>query len=212
MQPSYSNHLAQALSVLFHPLLMPFWAMCALVLHGNYSILGIPYHGRWLLAGLVFVATAALPAMFILLLYRMRILRGLNLRGRDERSAPILIGALFFYLSFLMLKQQGFAPMFGVYMLGASLLAIISLLINFWWKISLHMIAQGALTGAMIGLAMFFGPSFLLLAVGAVLLSGLIGWSRLQLKVHRQEEVYAGFMLGAVFMLLLFNLLIQPRL
>jgi len=212
MQISVTKRLAEALSALFHPLMLPFWAMFALVLHGNYAIMGIPYHGRWLLVGLVLLGTAAMPALFILLMYRLRILKGLQLRDREERSVPILIGAVFFYLSFLMLKQQSFAPLFGVYMLGASLLAIISLFINFWWKISLHMIAHGALTGAMTGLALFFGPSFLMLSIGAVLLSGFVGWSRLKLKAHGPEEVYTGFLLGAVFMLLLFEMLIKPRL
>jgi membrane-associated phospholipid phosphatase len=89
-------------------------------------------------------------------------------------------------------------------MLGATLLAVIASAITLWWKISLHMIGVGALTGAFAGLALLSPNSFTMLLILAILVSGLTGTSRLILSAHKPIEVYIGFLTGLALVLNLF--------
>ncbi len=198
------KQIAKILSVLFHPLLIPVWAYFALIWQADLIILRIPYAMIWKLAGLIFMTTFLFPLSIIYLMLRFRLISSLQMPSRQERIAPLLITAVFFYLTYYLLKHLQIAPVLYVYMLGATLLAIIASAISLWWKISLHMLGLGAITGAFAGLALLSPESFHLLFILSVLISGLIGTSRLILLAHKPMEVYVGFFTGFLMMLNIF--------
>jgi membrane-associated phospholipid phosphatase len=83
-------------------------------------------------------------------------------------------------------------------MMGACVALIISLCINFYWKISAHTLGIGGLLGGIMGVARihlinpYWGFIIILLA------AGLVGTSRIFLKRHTPMQVYAGFCLGFI--------------
>ncbi|MDY0084962.1 MAG: hypothetical protein RBR84_03485 [Bacteroidales bacterium] len=196
--------IAKILSVLFHPLLIPVWAYFALIWQADLILLRIPYNMIWKLAGLIFMTTFLFPLSIIYLMLRFGLISSLQMPLRQERIAPLLITAVFFYLTYYLLKHLQIAPVLYVYMLGATLLAIIASAISLWWKISLHMIGLGAITGTFAGLVLLSPESFHLLLILSVLISGLIGTSRLILLAHKPMEVYVGFFTGFLMMLNIF--------
>jgi len=80
--------------------------------------------------------------------------------------------------------------------LGAAISIFISWLINFKWKISIHMVGIGGLIGILIGISIRLGADLLIPVLASVLLAGLLGSSRMRLGAHTESQVYAGLMLG----------------
>ena len=89
-------------------------------------------------------------------------------------------------------------------MLGATVLVLISLLINYLTKISIHMLAMGGLFGTFAGLAIGFHYDLRLLLFLLALAAGLTGFARLKLKAHTEAQVYTGFGLGVLVLMGLF--------
>jgi len=106
-----------------------------------------------------------------MLMLHFKLITSLQMPLRQERIAPLFVTAIFFFLTYYLLKTLEIAPVLYVYMLGATLLAIIASAITLWWKISLHMIGAGALTGAFAGLALLSPEAFTMLLFLAIFIN-----------------------------------------
>ncbi|MFL2573264.1 MAG: hypothetical protein ACJ0P8_02345 [Flavobacteriales bacterium] len=82
---------------------------------------------------------------------------------------------------YFMREIFSYAPIMKSIYLGAIYVVLISLLITKKWKISLHMLAIGGTTGVFIMLEFLFGQNLMLLLI-TILISGILGYSRLSLK------------------------------
>ena len=122
-----------------------------------------------------------------------------------ERRIPFFITAIFFITAYYLLQGLNLSPIFQYYALGASIMVLAAFLINFFWKISIHMIGIGGMTGLLLGLSYMGIVNGLLLLFVCILIAGLIGFARLQLKSHTQAQVYGGFILGLFGMFYLAN-------
>ena len=80
-------------------------------------------------------------------------------------------------------------------LLGVVLIVVLSTIISKFWKISLHMLGIGGGTGVFLGLQYLFG-SLLNIVIVFLLLSGLLGASRIKEKAHNHSQVYVGFLIG----------------
>ncbi|MDY0077322.1 MAG: hypothetical protein RBR87_08610 [Bacteroidales bacterium] len=198
--------LAKFFSIIFHPLLIPAWAYLALIWQGNLLLLRIPFNLVWTLAALIFLTTFLLPTAIVLLMLRFRMISSLSMPLRSERIGPLVVTAIFFYMTYYLLKQLQIAPVIYLYMLGATLLAVISAAVTLWWKISLHSMGVGALVGAFAALALFSPANYSFLLMLSLLMAGITASSRLILSAHKPAEIYAGFATGASLMFTLFML------
>lgn len=196
--------MAKVVSALFHPLLIPTYFYVLLISQFNIAALQIPHEMIWSLAGLIFITTFGLPTAIFMLLLRLKMISSLTMPTRQERIFPILLTSISFYLTYFLIKQLDVAPLFYFYMLGAALLTIICFAINYSYKISLHTTAAGAITGSVAGLSFLMQTNMLLALLICVLLAGLVATARLLLDAHKTHEIYAGFLTGLLFMLLLF--------
>jgi membrane-associated phospholipid phosphatase len=89
-------------------------------------------------------------------------------------------------------------------MLGSTFLAILALIISFYRKISLHMIGIGGILGLLLGLSLNLGLDLTWLLVVSIILSGVLGFARIQSTAHKPSDIYSGFLVGAGIMFLLF--------
>lgn len=194
--------IAGAVSLISHPLIAPTYAVLALLGIPAYFSLTIPVDEHLRIAGLVFLTSCLVPVSLILLLLRMGKVTSLQMSLREERILPYTLTVVFFYVTYVVLKKISLPAIFLYLMSGVTLLAFLTLVINFFWKISSHMVAAGALTGLFIGLSFFLDKDFGIWILGTVLLSGIIGFARLALEAHTPAQVYAGYGLGLGFLLL----------
>jgi hypothetical protein len=196
--------IAKIISNIFHPLFIPFYTILVLLNSDSYLSLMIPPKGKLLLAGVVLLTTVLLPLFTSLILIRMKIIHSYFPKTREERIYLLLNAAIFYYLTYYLLKGIHISLFFNYFMLGSTLLVICSLIISFFHGISLHMVATGGLLGGM--LAETFGHSLdvtgFILAL--ILLSGLIGTARLKTDSQKPAGIYSGFLVGITVMFLLF--------
>ena len=153
--------------------------------------------------GIVLLTTFCIPLVLTWLLYRLRLISSFYLVNKEERIYPILSVSVFYYVTYYLLRGTHISTIFSYYMLGATLLAILTLIINFYLKISLHMIGAGSFTGLFLGLSLNFGINLNAEILSGIILAGIIGFARLKSNSHKPAEIYSGFALGAVTMTLL---------
>lgn len=201
------NKVAKVISVIFHPLLLPTYALLILINIKTHHMLVLPQNFRYITVLFVFLTSFVMPSLVFLILLKIGKIHSFEMRKQHERTLPLLIVALFFYGTYYLLRQGPHLAIFNLFMLGATLLVILSLLINFFNKISIHMVAVGGLFGTFAGFSMLFNHDLTLLLYFVALAAGLIGYARLRLHAHGPGQVYSGFLLGTFFMLGLFLLI-----
>lgn len=126
--------------------------------------------------------------LFIVLRKRGKIV-DLDASVKEERTTPFLISVGFYLIGLIILI------FFNVNIISIAFWfcyisnTLVTILINKHWKISAH--AMGA-AGPLAAVTYTFGPIALLFSV----IVFLVGWSRIQLKVHTLSQVLAGVILA----------------
>ena len=190
--------LEKIVSILFHPVFVPTITVFLVVkIYSNIIILE-NQAGIILIGTCVFSLILPLLSVFILLLTKK--IYSLEMPKKEERFLPILFASIWMILGFNFMKEIfSYAPIMKSIYLGAIYVMLISLVITKKWKISLHMLAIGGATGVFIMLEFLFGQNLMLLLI-TILISGILGYSRLSLKAHSLNQIYAGFIVGNIVM------------
>jgi hypothetical protein len=155
----------------------------------------------------VILTTLLFPLFITWMLIRLDVISSVFMTRREERVYPVLAMAVFYYLTYFLLKGIHISLIFSYYMLGATLLAIFSLAINFYRKISLHAVAAGSFTGLFLGLSLGFGINLYLEILTGIVVSGIIGYARIKTESHQPAEIYSGFLMGVTIMTVLMFLI-----
>lgn len=202
---------AHIISDVFSPLLVPTWGMVAAMTLTGLKFL--PASTRILPTVAVFFITCVLPLIFILCLMKAGRVADTSISHPRERTLPF-IATILCYLGAAVYLHNLHAPLWlTLFFVGAALVAAISLLLTSRWKISAHTGAVGGLCGAFCWLAannMFHGCNGALMLGIAVLLTGLVGSSRLVLGHHTPAQVGGGAALGFFTEFLLLTFLAHP--
>ncbi len=196
--------IARLLSAMLHPLIIPTLGMIILFSLDTYVAYSIATQAKRFILIIVFINTAVAPLLSIILLKRTRMISDMLLDNRNDRLLPLLLAAIFFFLTYFMLRGAAIPSLIYFYLLGAGMLVLICMLISMRWKISIHMTSLGGLTGFLIVTSLLLKVDIVLLVMLAILCSGLLGASRIRLQAHTPAQVYAGFTLGVMGMLLLY--------
>lgn len=191
------QNIAKLFSAVFQPLLMPFYSLALLAVYTNFYQLYAGQILRFLIPTLLF--TLLVPALFIFVLRKMRYIRDYNLEYGPDRTLPYMIFVisnisltLFFYNSNVFYWTLGLiaAPVF---------IAFVGMIINFFWKISAHMLGIGGLVGGVLSVCFNVkGANPMLLFAILFVLAGLLGVCRLYLRANTAAQVYVGFIIGFV--------------
>jgi hypothetical protein len=197
-----NNKTSQFISWVFHPLLMPFYAMWLLLLFQGISIEMIPLKLKLMLTGMVFISASLIPLGLIFVLYKLGLINSMYMNTREERLFPLLVIAIFYYLTYYLLKGIPIPLIFHMYMLGATFLIIVLMAVNFFRKVSLHAAGMGAVTGLVAGTAFHDGANLAPVMIVCLLISGLVASARIKLNAHQPADVYLGWLTGAVIMFL----------
>ena len=205
---------AQLISVLLHPLLMPTY-MLALLLMVNPYLFGVKHigeHSSRVLLLRIFVSTYFLPAVALVMLRLLGLIKSLEMHDRTERTGPYIItGAFYLWMFRNLIDNPQIPTAYTIFMLGATIGLFLAFFINIFSKISAHAVGMGGIV-AMVIITMllfsydtfslqtawfgilYFNMTVVLLAV--VLVAGIVGTTRLWLHAHAPAEVYGGFAVG----------------
>ncbi len=202
-----SNNLAKIISTIFHPLLVPTYALLLLINLQTHTILALPITYRYVIVGIVFLTSFVLPSIFIFILLKFGKIQSLNMSTQKERTLPMLIITIAFYTTYYLLKQTTVTGLMALFMVGATMLVLVALVFNYITKISLHMTAWGGLFGTFLGLAISFNFNLISILYIIIFLIGIVATARLKLNAHTPFQVYLGFFVGTTVMMLLFYMI-----
>jgi hypothetical protein len=198
------KRIAQVISVLFYPLFVPTYAFAFLLTMPAYFSALMSPPAKWLIIGIVFAMTCVLPTLSFIVMIKTGMVSTTYLSKKEDRTLPYIVSIIFFYLTYYLLKKLQISPVYYYFMIGATMLNILVMGINIFWKISSHMASIGALAGMMVGLSYFLGTFYFLLIAVPLIMSGLTGFARLKLQAHTPAQIYSGFALGFMTIMALF--------
>ncbi len=199
-----TDYIARVFSTLFHPLLMPTLGIFVLFQLNTYVGLSLTAEARRFIILIMFINTAVIPVVSVLILKRTGYIKDFLLDERGDRILPLLVASVMFFLTYYLLLQISLPSLIYFFIMGSTLLVLLSLMVSFLWKISLHMVAQGGITGSMIVTSLLLHIDISWMIAVIFLISGFTGASRIHLKAHSPAQVYAGYLLGVLVILLLF--------
>ena len=191
------KRLHQLISLVFQPLLIPTYAMVLLMNMDIFKLLPL----RWRLIAIVgtFIFTGLLPALPIWLMMKRGEVNDLFISKREERTMPYLFSFMAYVFWALFMWRTLQFPMFIVAMgMGSAVSIFIIVIINLKWKISAHAAGMGGLCGSVFGVCYRTAINPVGFIALILLISGLVAFSRLELKAHTPGQVLAGFVVGFI--------------
>ena len=190
--------LANALSVLLHPLWMPTVLVVLGLWLDPHIAMGLLPQGQWILSGMVLVMTGIFPLTSVLLMQRSGLVSHFTLPGRAERLPVYVLALIYYGMAYWLLRRTLVHPALLGYFFVAVLALLFVLLINLRWKISAHTTALGGVAGALLGMMALHGVEAGGLPLLVFLLLGALGSARLLVSDHTPAQIYAGALLGGV--------------
>lgn len=144
------KRIALVISFVFHPLLLPTYSI-VLILFANPFLFG--NYSRTQIGGLiisVFINTFLLPAIAILLMYKLGFIKSLYMQEGRERIIPFFGVIIFYIWTFMAFRKSEYPEILNIPLLGACFSILLAFLITLFKKISLHTVGMGSLVGLMI--------------------------------------------------------------
>ena len=193
--------IAEFLSLVFHPLLLPTFTFA--LLGYVYPYFNTPYTSNYFfeIVLFIFVCTFLFPSVAIYVMYKWGVITDLVLSNKHERPYPMALTSLM-YLIFtkLLFESVGIDQTFIHLMYFIGLLILFAAVLTYFWKISAHALGAGGVCGFLIQLNIqALDNSMLISLICSLLISGLVLTARLFLKAHTQAQVYFGFSIGTMF-------------
>jgi len=193
-----AKSFARIVSILLHPLFMPVYGLLIIFQTNGSIMLQMPYEAKRIILVIVAINTLLLPVLVLPIFRGMNIVKSLQMQNHRERILPISFALISYIFSFYFLKRLPILNEISMFMLGATLAVLASLIISVWWKVSIHMIGIGGVVGLTFALtfsAYFCVFPYLILSI---LLAGVVAWARLHLNTHSPAQVYTGFGIGVL--------------
>lgn len=191
-----SYYLAKAISIIFHPLLMPTLGLLAILFSGSYLSM-MPTQAKTILIIVTAIGTFILPISMVPLYSFFNIIKNVEMEPRENRLFPYLITTIFYFSTYFFLRKFPI-PFINSFILASAICILANAIINYWWKISSHTTGIGGIIGLLITLTLRLNAEVVTFFIIAIIIAGLIGFARLRLEAHTPKQVYAGYLLGFI--------------
>jgi len=192
---STSQKKALLISVITHPLFVP---VAGFIMLNHYNT--VSYEGRslYLLLLVIIITTVALPSYFIFALKRGGHISGYELDSLKDRRIPLIfVSGILLFNYFLIVRSQLPHP-FPLYFLCVSFTSLAAMCISLFYKISLHAIGIGFLTGLAPVFSVIGSSDMRWYLIMFLLGGGIVSLSRIVLGAHTRAQIYWGFLLGVL--------------
>lgn len=190
--------LAKALSIVFHPLLLPTYLFAVILYYMPESTLTLPMRVRWVVLAMIFFSTFVIPLAGVFAMVRLGYLESIEADKREERGVPLLFtGICYAAITYLFYSEPTYDAVFYFVMGIIAASVFVTFIVSQFWKISAHSIGVGGALGVLVLLHRVAPEAMLTYPIiVAVFLAGAVMSARLALQAHTPEEVYAGFACG----------------
>lgn len=194
--------LAYGWSALLFPLFIPTYMMVAFCV--CFSRLMIPLTAGFLRAaiGSTLMYTCLLPMGILLILMALGRVSDLDVTNRKERTMPFLLsmGSLIAWVIAMIRIQM---PAFMIASsISTTVLLLVVMVINIWWKISIHLTCMGSAVAMAWSMMMYFHTPSIAITCAMLAMALLLMYARLRLNAHTPMQTVAGFLLGMIAVLI----------
>lgn len=192
------QRFANVISYTFNPLLVPVLAAAYLLFGSDLFILNIlNLKAKFVLLGILAFFMFLLPLISLLALMKIGMAENLNLPKRDQRFLPFLLSIGFYGFCYSLLESIDGLPDILIHLvMSGVILLIVALLFTTWFQISIHTMCMGSFVGMLCFIGLFYNADSFIMLLVALLISGLVGFSRLVLNAHKPYQIYTGFLVG----------------
>ena len=215
---------ANAISWIFQPLLMLTYMLILLLLVNPYLFGVNGVNDSRILILQVFITTFLLPGFAIFMMWRLKLIKTVEMRDKQDRTGPFIATGVFYLWTFRSaLADSNIPTAFLIAILGATLGLFACFFVNIFFKISLHATGVGGFLGmVLITMWLYSYGSFTvnlpvvgssevsinLVLMLSLLMTGLVGTARLILHAHSPKEIYTGFAMGLLCQLIALKTLV----
>ncbi len=137
-----------------------------------------------------------MPLLLTWILYKRGFIKSFYMEQKEDRLLPFVTNALLMLITYFLIIRLGLPRLFAILILGAASAVIITTLLTFKWKISIHMVGIGGIVGMFFALAGLMLIDLRIPIILSILVAGLIGVARLSMLSHKQMQIYVGFFIG----------------
>lgn len=186
---------AKFISIIFHPLFIPVY-MGWFFIH---EVRLFPEQDDWhqtLLLIQFFVNYTLLPLVTLLLAKGLGFIDNVYLRNQRDRIIPYIATGVFYFWVWYVFKNQHYPDQVVMFAFAVFLASSLGLILNIYFKVSMHMLAMGVVSTLMLISALHSEMDYGVYLSIAFLTAGLVGTCRLITKDHHPFDVYAGFLAG----------------
>ncbi len=190
---------AYLFSYLFHPLFIPLYVTLFLLYIHPSAFSGFSDAEKKQTVRIVCVNVLFFPLISVLLTKAVGFIDSIYLRTQKDRIIPYILSGIFFFWAYQVFKEQSQYPLLlTTYVLGIFLASSLALIVNIYFKVSMHAIGMGGWLG--IFLIIFKSNSMLMTwpLCLVLLLTGLCCTSRLLLSSHKPKDIYIGLIVGLI--------------
>jgi len=188
---------AKLISYLFHPLFIPTYVFIFLIFQFPYEFAGITEYQLKLRLFSIFWLTAFFPAFAVFLLWRLKFSDSIFLRTQKERIVPYIITMFFYWWMYYLSRNFTDQPVvLKFFYMGIFLATVFGLVLNNYFKISLHAMGVGGAMAAIILFAMYYQMPLGVSMSVATLIAGIVCTSRFLVSDHTNKEIYTGLFVG----------------
>lgn len=188
---------AKIISYVFHPLFIPTYIFIFLIYQFPYEFAGITeWQLKMRLFGL-FWLTAFFPAFAVFLLWRLKFSESIFLRTQKERIVPYIITMFFYWWMYYLSRNFSDQPaVLKFFYMGIFMATVFGLILNNYFKISLHAMGVGGAMAAVILFSFYYRYPLGFAISMATLLTGVVCTCRLLVSDHTNQDVYTGLLVG----------------
>jgi hypothetical protein len=190
---------AQVISYVCHPLFVPLYIFLFLVAQFPYEFAGITVWQLKMRIFGVFWMTAFFPAFAVFLMWRLKFSDSIFLRTQKERIVPYVITMFFYWWMYYLSRNFTDQPaVLKFFYMGIFIATVAGLILNNYFKISLHAIGAGGGMAAIILFAMYYSAPIGIPITVATVGTGIVCTSRFLVSDHTAKEIYVGLFVGIV--------------
>ncbi len=191
-----NNRFAQFLSIVLHPVLMPTYALVIIFQLNTYISYTTPPQEKIAVYLVIVFNTLIMPVVISYLLVSRGYIKSFEMQKRQERIIPFICNVVFMAVAYFMLRKLALPAIFYLLLLGAAASVTVAIFINLKWKISIHMIGIGGISGALFGMSTFLSVDLRIPFLISLFVAGALGTARLSRNAHHPLEIYSGFFVG----------------
>lgn len=212
--------IARFISLIFHPLLIVPYAYLLAILVNPHSFRVKDFDLFWAnptqssIFRVLIIYIVMIPLCGMVIMRGLGLIRDLRLQERMDRVGPYILTGTFYITAYVTLPWERLPLKMELFVLGATIALFVAFFINLFSKISIHAVGMGNFLAMLLIISQsftfttpatfqYFIENYLFLL--GILACGLVGASRRILSDHLPADIYGGYFIGFLSILMAYN-------